>query len=421
MNIYLTVILASLVLGWLLNVLADRLTLSHLDPELPEEFKDVFDREKYRLSQEYARANIRLGLVSSTVSLAVLLAFILLGGFNSVDQALRSLQLGEIITGLLFFFSLGLAGDLLSLPFEVYDTFVLEERFGFNKTTPRLFIADKLKGYALAVIIGGPIAWAVLFFFLKAGSLAWLYAWAAVALVSLILQYLAPTLILPLFNKFTPLSQEEHGDLRDALNDYAHSVGLSLSGIFVMDGSKRSSKSNAFFTGFGNKKRIALFDTLIDKHETDEIMAILAHEAGHSKKRHVLWLTAIFLAKSFVLFLLMSVFLSHAGLFQAFGMGQASVHAGLLFFLLLFTPASMVLSLGLNALSRRFEFQADRFAAQTTHNGQAMIRALKKLSAHNLSNLTPHPFRVALSYSHPPVMQRIRAIRTLTEQENQGE
>ena len=299
---------------------------------------------------------------------------------------------------------------LLSLPFNIYDTFVIEERFGFNKTTPLVFMTDLFKGLGLGIVIGVPILAGVLAFFEYAGALAWLYCWIALTLVTLFLQFIAPTWIMPLFNKFTPL---EDGELRESIMAYARRAEFPLENLFVMDGSKRSTKSNAFFTGFGKHKRIALFDTLIAAHAVPELVAVLAHEIGHYKKKHILQGMLISIAHSGVMLFLLSIFLHHQGLFDAFYVKQPSIYAGLIFFGMLYSPIELVISLAMNFLSRRNEYEADRFAIETTPDAEPFIAALKTLSVQNLSNLTPHPFHVALTYSHPPVLQRIQAIRRL--------
>ena len=296
---------------------------------------------------------------------------------------------------------------MITLPFSIYHTFVIEERFGFNRTTPRTFLVDSIKGLGLAALLGAPLLSGMLALFEYAGYHAWIYCWIAVTVFSLILQYVAPTWIMPLFNKFTPL---EPGELKEAILNYARSVNFPIKNVFVMDGSKRSSKSNAFFTGFGRNKRIALFDTLIEKHTVPELIAVLAHEIGHHKKKHILQGTIINIIHTGVLFFVLSIFLSSPGLYDAFYMGQQSIYSGILFFGLLYTPLEMMLSVIMHALSRKNEYEADRFAAETIQHPQHLIEALKKLHAGNLSNLMPHPFYVFLNYSHPPLLQRIRAI-----------
>jgi STE24 endopeptidase len=300
-----------------------------------------------------------------------------------------------------------LGRSIVSLPFSIYSTFVIEEKFGFNKTTLKTFVLDLLKGLGLGIALGGPLLAGILAFFTFIDQYAWLYAWGAVTIFTLFIQFVAPTWIMPLFNKFEPL---EEGDLRQKIREYADKVNFKLEGIYVMDGSKRSSKSNAFFTGFGKTKRIALYDTLINNHSEDELVAVLAHEIGHYKKKHIIKNMIISIVQTGIMFFLLSIFLNSQGLYEAFYMQQSSVYAGLIFFGMLYAPIDMIVSLFMQILSRRYEFEADAFAS-LTYEKEPMIAALKKLSKDNLSNLTPHPFYVFLNYSHPTVLQRIKAIR----------
>ena len=407
MNPFFFIIFFTLLLQYALSVTANLLNLKYLRFEPPEPLEGVYQRDEYRRSQEYTRTNTRFEFVTSTFSLLILLAFWFSGGFNYLDQIVRSWGFAPIVNGLLYIGVLLIGYSLLMLPFSIYSTFVIEGRFGFNRTIPRTFIFDQVKGLGLAVVIGAPLLASVLALFEYAGQYAWLYCWVAVTVFSLVLQYVAPKCIMPLFNKFNPL---EPGELKDAIINYARSVNFSIKNVFVMDGSKRSSKSNAFFAGFGRNKRIALFDTLIEKHTTPELVAILAHEIGHHKKKHILHGTIIGIIHVGVLFFLLSVFLNSPGLYDAFYMEQHSIYSGILFFGLLYTPLEMLFSIVIQVISRKNEYEADRFAVETIHQPQVLIDALKKLSAGNLSNLTPHGFYVFLNYSHPPLLQRIRAI-----------
>lgn len=410
MNIYGLVILLALLTNFALELIADWLNLRALDPQLPAEFTGVYDTAKYASSQEYTRTKTRFGFVTTTFDLALLLLFWQLGGFNALDRLVRGWGLEAVSAGLAFTGLLLLAKTLLSLPFGLYSTFVIEERFGFNRTTPATFIMDLGKGILLTLVLGGPLLAAVLWFFATAGSLAWLWCWGAVTLFTLVVQFVAPTWIMPLFNKFSPLAE---GELRQAIFTFAESVKFSLQNVFVMDGSKRSSKSNAFFTGFGRNKRIALFDTLISKHTVPELVGVLAHEIGHYQKKHILQGMVLSILHTGVLLYLLSIFVSHPDLFAAFHMDHSSVYAGMIFFGLLLTPLEMLLAPLLHLLSRHNEFAADAFAAEHTGEPESLIAALKKLSADNLANLTPHPFYVLIHYSHPPLLQRIAALRAL--------
>ncbi len=408
MNAYALLILAALLLDYGLSLAADLLNLRRLRPELPAELGDVYEAERYARSQEYTRARTRFGFWPATLDLVVLLSFWSAGGFAGLDRWLRGLGLGSIPTGLLFIGALGLAKALIDLPFRWYSTFVIEERFGFNKTTPRTFWVDTAKGLGLALALGGPLLAAILWFFERTGPAAWLWCWGVTALFTLFLQYIAPTWIFPLFNKFTRL---EDGELRSAVLRYAQRVAFPLEGLFVIDGSRRSTKANAFFTGFGRKKRVALFDTLIARHPVGELVAIVAHEIGHYKLGHIVKGLLLAILQAGVVFYLMSLSLDRQGLFDAFGVGERSVYAGLVFFSLLYAPLDLVLSFFLQAFSRRNEFQADRFARDTTGAADPLVSALKRLSADNLANLTPHPLYVKLHHSHPPLLERVRALQ----------
>ena len=412
MNGYTAALLAALLLEYGLDLAADLLNLRALDPALPPEFRDVFDPERYRRSQAYTHARAWLGMVAATVNLALLLGFWFAGGFNRLDRWVRALGLGPVPAGLLFVGILGLAGAILTLPFGWWSTFVIESRFGFNRTKAATFWADRAKGVLLALLLGGPLLAAILFFFEKTGSRAWLWCWLASAIFVVGVQFIAPTWIMPLFNRFTPLAE---GGLREAILDYARSVAFPLEGVFVIDGSRRSTKANAFFTGFGRRKRVALFDTLLEKLDPGEVVAVVAHEIGHYKRRHVTTGMAIGVLQAGILFFLLSIFLREPGLFQAFGMEMRSVYAGLVFFALLFGPLDVAVSTFVRALSRRHELEADRFAAETTGAGERLASALRRLSADSLTNLTPHPLYVLLNHSHPPVLERLRALRRGSE------
>ncbi len=407
MNIYSYIILIALLLQFLLDNISDALNLKALKHEMPPALAGVYKPDEYQKSQEYTRSLTRFGFVTSSFGLLIILLFWFTGGFNFLDQIVRSWDFGPIANGLCYIGILMIAYELLTLPFSVYSNFVIEERFGFNRITPRVFIMDRLKGLALTILLGGSVLVAILALFEYAGNYAWLYCWVAVTIFNIVIQFVAPIWIMPIFNKFTPM---EPGELKDAIQSYARSTGYEVRNISVMDGSKRSTKANAFFTGFGRTKRIALFDTLISKHTIQELIAVLAHEIGHYKKKHVLWGILISIAHTGLIFYILSVLLGSSGLYQAFYMNHISIYAGILFFGLLYTPAEMVLSIALNMFSRRNEYEADRYAVQTTGESESLVEALKKLHSDNLSNLTPHPFYVFLNYSHPTLLQRVQAI-----------
>lgn len=407
MNSIALLILAIVIFHTLIDWLADYLNLSALTDQLPENFKDVYDADKYAESQNYLRARTRLGRLSALVDLAVLLVFWFCGGFGLLDEQVRAPGWSPVWSGLVYIGVLAGAASLISLPFSVYGTFVIEARFGFNRTTPRLFIVDRLKGLALALVVGTPLLAGILAFFEYAGDWAWLWCWLAVSIFMLVMQVVVPAWIMPLFNRFVPLAD---GELKEAVMAYARENRFPLANVFVMDGSRRSAKSNAFFAGMGAQKRLVLFDTLINQHSPAEIVAIVAHETGHYKKRHLPLMTALSVLQTGVMFYLLSWFISWPPLFEAFFVAQPSVYAGLVFFSLLYGVIDFFAGLALLYVSRRHEYAADRFAAETTGRPEVMATALKRLSRDNLSNLTPHPFYVFLNYSHPPVVDRIKAL-----------
>jgi STE24 endopeptidase len=411
MNPYLIFILAVLILSYLLNLVIAVLELRALDPELPIEFKNVLNQKKYRKSQQYTRVTTRFSQIHETFILVVTILFILAGGFNKLDLIARSFGLDSIGTGLLFTGGLVLLSSIVGLPFSIYSTFVIEERFGFNTTTFKTFVLDLLKTTLLAICIGGPLLAAILWFFQATGSLGWLYCWLAVTVFILIIQFLAPVLIMPLFNKFTPLAD---GELKKAISDYAQAQQFAIQGIYTMDGSKRSTRLNAFFTGFGRFRRIVFFDTLVEKLSIREILAVLAHEMGHFKHKHIFKMMAASILQTGIMFFILSLFLGNQQLFAAFGMEHISIYGGLIFFGFLYAPFSTMISIFFNLFSRKHEFEADAWAVTSTGQPQKLISGLKKLSVHNLSNLTPHPLNVFINYSHPPILQRIRAIEQLT-------
>ncbi len=407
-------LIVALFLLWKLDFIATILTLKNLKPELPEEFRGVWDDEKYHKAQAYEKAQAQFGIISSITSLAVLFVFWFLGGFGWLDGLVNSLGMGSIQTGLSFMGILYLASWAASLPFDLYHTFVLEERFDFNKTTAKTYITDQIKSHLLTAILGGLIVSLILWIFQSVPN-AWIWAWLSFTVISLALTYLAPSFLLPLFNKFTPLENEE---LNLAINKMAKTCEFPLTEISVMDGSKRSSKSNAFFTGFGKRKKIALFDTLIESQTTDELVGVLAHEIGHFKKKHIVQRLVISIVQTAVIFFLLgmatdpeSAFGSQ--LYAAFGIpvdSPAAIAAGLVLFMIVFKPVSRVLSVFMNLLSRKHEFEADHYAKVAQGSPEHLTMALKKLSSNNLSNLTPHPLEVFLHHSHPPLLQRLRAL-----------
>ena len=410
MNSWLLFILFVLIFSFLLETVVSFLNLRSLNPALPPEFADTYDQSKYDESQNYASATIKFGLFENGYSTAITVVFLLCGGFNIVDIWARNLGYGEIITGLIFSGVLISLSFISSLPFSIYSTFFIEERFGFNRTTVKTFILDIIKASFLALSLGGPLLALILWFFMSSGSYGWLFCWIGVFIFTLILQFLAPVLIMPLFNKFSPIEDES---LKRDILQYADKENFKIQGIYTMDGSKRSSKLNAFFTGFGSFRKIVFFDTLLEKLDSSEIIAVLAHEMGHFKLRHIVKMILGYAVQTGIMFYILSLFLDNSALSDAFGMQNISIYSSLIFFGFIYSPVSMLISIIFNAISRKHEYDADRYAAETTANPGMLIEGLKKLSAANLSNLNPHPLHVFLHYSHPPVLMRIRKLQNL--------
>lgn len=384
----------------------DYLNARHFSDSLPEGLEDVYEPEEYRKSQAYKKANYKFQLFKGSFSLLLILGFLLFGGFEAVDAWVRQHTDNEILQALFFFGILMLGTDLVMMPFSYYHTFVIEEGFGFNRSSRKLFILDKVKGWILLIVLGGGMLSILVYLFRWAGPDFWWYAWIVVSLFSLVMSFFYSRLIVPLFNKQTPL---EDGTLKTRIENFSVSVGFALKNIFVIDGSKRSTKANAYFSGFGKEKRITLFDTLIKDLEEEEIVAVLAHEVGHYKKNHIIYgFIASVLSTGLALFLL-SLFITKPELSMAIGVEVPSFHAGLLGFGLLYGPISMLTGLIMNGLSRRFEYQADRYA-RNNYDAEPLADALKKLSRKSLSNLTPHPAYVFVHYSHPPLKDRLKAL-----------
>jgi len=398
------IIVAIILLDFVIDQILDFLNAKHFDDPIPLSLQDVFDAEEYQKSQRYNKTRHRFGLVSSTFSLVVLLLFLFFDGFDFVDQVARSISENPIIIALIFFGIIMLGSDFLSLPFSYYSTFVIEEKFGFNKTTKKTFFLDKLKGWGMMIVVGGAILALIVWFYQFAGEAFWWYAWILVAVFSIFLNMFYARLIVPLFNKQNPLPE---GSLRNKIENYAQKEGFKLEKIFVIDGSKRSTKANAYFSGFGNEKRVTLYDTLINDLEEEEIIAVLAHEVGHYRKNHVIVnLIISILTTGFTLWLL-SLFVGNPLLSHALGVENHGFHIGLVAFGLLYSPISEITGIIMNYLSRKFEYHADNFARRTYSSGP-LVSGLKKLSKNSLSNLTPHPAYVFVHYSHPPLYKRFR-------------
>ncbi|WP_445731986.1 M48 family metallopeptidase [Mariniflexile sp.] len=401
------IIIAILIINFIVDKILDALNAKHFNDALPPELQDVYDETEYKKSQNYKATNYRFGLLTSTFSILLTLGFLIFDGFEFVDNIARSYSDNPIIIALIFFGIIMIGSDIITTPFSYYSTFVIEEKFGFNKTTVKTFILDKIKGWLMMAIVGGGILALIIWFYQSTGTHFWLYAWGLVAVFSLFMNMFYSKLIVPLFNKQTPL---EAGSLRDKIASYAETVGFKLDKIFVIDGSKRSTKANAYFSGFGSEKRVTLYDTLINDLNEVEIVAVLAHEVGHYKKKHIIFnlITSILLT-GLTLYIL-SLFISNPLLSNALGVEIPSFHIGLIAFGLLYSPISEITGLIMNMFSRKFEYEADDYA-KNSFKAEPLITALKKLSKNSLSNLTPHPAYVFMHYSHPTLLERIGNLR----------
>jgi STE24 endopeptidase len=400
------IILIITIVGFVFDQWINYLNTTTRSNVLPDALKGYYDEVTYSKQQDYERTTYRFGLVSDILSFLVILAVLLFGGFAWLDNIVISYTGSAILQAILFFGILAFATDLLSIPLDVYHTFVIEERFGFNNTTPRTFVMDKLKGWLLGAVIGGGILTLVVFIYVKTGSWFWVLAWAFISLFTLFISYFYTTLLVPVFNKLTPLPA---GELRDSIEKAATLAGFSLKDISIMDGSKRSSRGNAYFSGFGRKKSIVLFDTLVNEHSVDGLTAVLAHEIGHYKMKHVLKGLVSGILQTGVLFFLLSLLLKSPLPSFSLGASAPSFHMSVVAFGILYSPVSMVLGIFFNVISRKHEYEADRFAIGLSQPG-ALQEALKKLSVKNLANLTPHPWYVFIHYSHPTLLQRLEAL-----------
>ena len=396
------ILISILIISFIVDKVLDALNAKHYKDPIPPELSDVYEEEDYLKSQNYKKANDRFSSIASSISLVVTLFFFYLDGFAFVDEWARTFSDNTIIIALLFFGSIMFASDLLSTPFSYYHTFIIEEKFGFNKTTLKTFLVDKIKGWLMSAILGGLLLSIIIWFYEAVGSNFWLYAWGIIAVFIFFINMFYARLIVPLFNKQTPLCD---GSLKTKIQDYAQKVGFKLDKIVVIDGSKRSTKANAYFSGFGSEKRVTLFDTLIKDLEEEEIVAVLAHEVGHYKRKHILFNLIISILIMGFTFWLLSLFIGNPILSEALNVALPSFHIGLIAFGILYSPISELTGLLMNFISRIFEYQADNYAKET-FDAAPLISGLKKLNKNSLSNLTPHPAYVFVYYSHPTLLQR---------------
>ncbi len=404
MNTILLIILILLSAGFVTDLILDLLNLNHIQPQLPGVLAGKYDSEAYGKSQAYLKENGFFGILISVPSFAAILTLFLAGGFTWLNTFVYTLSDSPVWPSLLFFGFLGILSDIAGVPFEVHSIFVIEEKFGFNKTTPKTFVVDKLKSWLLAGLIGLPLLAFIVWLYSLTGKSFWLLAWAVISVFSILLSFFYSTLIVPLFNKQVPLQE---GELRTSIEELSKKAGFQLSRIYIINGSKRSIKANAYFAGFGSKRRIVLYDTLINEMTTPQILAVLAHEIGHYKKKHIIGTMILSVLQTGVLLFLFSLVASNPSLAEALHVGKSNFHISVLVFGILYSPVSTITGLLFNFLSRRFEFQADAFAADLGYK-EELSQALIKLSEKNLSNLTPHPVYVFAHYSHPTLLQRLQ-------------
>ena len=396
------ILISILIISFIVDKVLDALNAKHYKDPIPPELSDVYEEEDYLKSQNYKKVNDRFSSIASSISLVVTLFFFYLDGFAFVDEWARTFSDNTIIIALIFFGSIMFASDLLSTPFSYYHTFIIEEKFGFNKTTLKTFLVDKIKGWLMSAILGGLLLSIIIWFYEAVGSNFWLYAWGIIAVFVFFMNMFYARLIVPLFNKQTPLCD---GSLKTKIQNYVQKVGFKIDKIVVIDGSKRSTKANAYFSGFGSEKRVTLFDTLIKDLEEEEIVAVLAHEVGHYKRKHILFNLIISILIMGFTFWLLSLFIGNPILSEALNVASPSFHIGLIAFGILYSPISELTGLLMNFISRIFEYQADNYAKET-FDAAPLISGLKKLNKNSLSNLTPHPAYVFVYYSHPTLLQR---------------
>lgn len=406
-ELILSVILGISIISYLFDQILDYINLKAQRKDIPAEVEGFYNHEKYQKSLDYQKDKTRFSFITSGFSFLLSLGMLVLGGFGWLDTLLRPFFTNEIILALAFFGILMIVSDILTIPFQWYSTFVIEEKYGFNKTTIKTFITDKLKGYLLGALIGGALLSILIYLVNTIGPNFWIWFGLLAAAFTLLVNMFYTSLILPLFNKLTPLAE---GELKTTIESFAKKVNFPLDNVFVMDGSKRSAKANAFFSGIGKKKKIVLYDTLINNHTKEELVAVLAHEVGHFKKKHIIWSYLISIIQIFFVLFILSKMVFNANLSIALGGSQLAIHLNLIAFGILFSPISGITGLLMSMLSRKNEFEADAYAKET-FDGKALSNALKRLSVDSLSNLYPHPAYVFFHYSHPPLLQRLEALK----------
>jgi len=405
-NIIFYLIIIIPVAGFIIERYLDHLNSKMWSESLPLKLKGICDEEEYRKSQLYQKENNVLSLWTASFNLVIILVMIVAGGFALFDDIARSFTMNIVLISLIFFGIIGFASDIINIPFSFYDTFVIEKKYGFNTMSVRTFITDHIKSWFIALLVGAPVLGLITWFYYKSGPDFWLYAWGLITLFSVFINLFYSELIVPLFNKQIPL---EEGSLRTAIEAFANKTGFKLKNIYIIDGSKRSTKANAYFSGFGPKKRIVLYDTLHNELTEDEIVAVLAHEIGHYRKKHVLITLLFSVILTGLMLFLFSLLINNPALSEALGSKTTSFHLGLIVFGILYSPLSLLIGLLTNYISRRNEYSADRFVKEYFRS-EILASALKKLSVKNLSNMMPHPAYVFFHYSHPPLLNRLEKL-----------
>ena len=414
-EVWFLIIIALVIFNYLFSNILDYLNHKNWKDEIPKELKDFYDKKKYKQAKLYALSKNKIGLLSSTISFLLVVSLLVFNGYGYIDQLVNSFNLNlflpfEINNSFtksgVFFLILFILNLIISIPFSYYNTFIIEENFGFNKTSKSTFFFDIIKSSILSILIGGFLLFLALYLYDSLNDGFWLYLWIGLSLLMVLINMFYADLIVPIFNKLTPL---ENGDLRKKIENYSKEVGYLLKNIYVIDGSKRSTKANAFFSGLGPRKTIALYDTLIEKHTENELVAVLAHEVGHFKKKHVFSGLLMSVIQIGVMAFFFELCLKLPEISLALGGSGVSFHLGLIGFSIIFSPISMMSGILMNYISRKNEFEADSYAKET-YNGDDLSLALKKLSVDSLSNIYPHPLYVFFHYSHPPLIKRLRAL-----------
>ena len=405
---WLIILLILIAFNYIFSTLLEYINDRNWKDAIPKSLRDFYKKDKYLKAKNYKKINGKLSFFSSTISFLITISLLFFGIYGKVSDYFMINYQNIFIQSSLFFISFYVLNQIVSIPFQYYSTFSIEAKFGFNKTTLKTFVLDKMKGMFLTLIIGGVLLYVAILLYSKINNGFWIYLWLGLSIFTLLIQMFYTTLIVPLFNKLTPL---ENGSLKNKIENYSKKIGYSLSNIFVIDGSKRSTKANAFFSGIGPKKTIALFDTLLENHTEEELVAVLAHEVGHYKKNHIFQGLVLTIIQIGLMTYLLELCLNNSELINSLGGEIISFHLGLIVFSMLFSPIGLLIGIFMNILSRKNEYEADKFAKET-YNGEDLELALKKLSVDNLSNIYPHPFYVFVHYSHPPLIKRLEALNS---------